>query len=240
MKRDDCKIPFVTQLIGWLLIGIVLLYFFKESFEYPSWKYFLEKQGSLIGAILGAIVLAATVAYTIKRQSEGLERQVSSNRERDEINALRSNVDKANNVASRLGFMPFEVLRIKIGQENRADRVGMLASEVSENTALLHGLCCRIDGELVVLSSSYKAVFLGLVAIKMNALGLAYGASNDIFLDAILTNKCHESTVRLVKQCKARVDTENILGELHDHLIALHKKICQILECYMARKGTLE
>lgn len=134
MKKNDCNIPFITQFLGWSLAGVVLLYFFKESLEYPSWKCFLEKQGSLIGAFIGAVVLAGTVVYTIKRQTENVQMQIESSRRSLELQEFRSNVDKMSYITSEMSLHVLAANPEKVGVlVNQLQRINRKVKVVPES-----------------------------------------------------------------------------------------------------------
>lgn len=182
------------------------------------------------GGLLGSVFAVVIASYTIKKQAEGIERQIVSNRELEDMRALRGNVSKALDVVSRLNFIPFEILRLSKDQEDCDERMGALMTFTSENTRSLQSLCSKIGGERIkILSISYQAVFLGIAAIKMDSLGLVEPDSSCSFLDAILSNRCTKETIELVELCKQKASTDAILRALHSHLIELHSEICHIL-----------
>jgi len=78
MKNDSCGIPITIKILGVLLAVIVVLYFVGKFLGYIEVNAFLKDHGSLVGAVLGALVLTATVYFTIARQSADVQKQIEA------------------------------------------------------------------------------------------------------------------------------------------------------------------
>lgn len=90
MESKGCDIPTPIKVLGWGLVGLVALYFYKEFLEYPNAKSFLEKQGSLIAGII-AFAAAVIALYS---QRESVQRQLSSQRKMEEDKLFREKLEE--------------------------------------------------------------------------------------------------------------------------------------------------
>ena len=80
MRNDGCDIPNIIKILGVLLAVIIVLYFVGKLLGYVEANKFLKDHGSLVGAVLGALVLTATVFFTITRQSADVQKQIEAQR----------------------------------------------------------------------------------------------------------------------------------------------------------------
>lgn len=98
MEREDCDIPTSVKVLGWGVIGLVSLYFCKEFLEYPDFKSFLEKQGSLIAGII-AFVAAVLALYS---QRESVQTQIDSQKKIEKNRVFKEKIEEAYNAANNL------------------------------------------------------------------------------------------------------------------------------------------
>lgn len=61
MKKKGCNIPYVTKIIGCILISIVVLYFYGKLLGYTDVKKFTKDQGSLVAGILALFAALITI-----------------------------------------------------------------------------------------------------------------------------------------------------------------------------------
>lgn len=94
MSNNDCDIPITIKILGVILAVIVVLYFVGKFLGYVEVNKFLKDHGSLVGAVLGAIVLTCTVVYTINSQSKYLEKQLKSDRDLADLAARGEDVNR--------------------------------------------------------------------------------------------------------------------------------------------------
>src|SRR5699024_7151987 len=90
MKNKDCDIPAPIKVLGWCLIGFVVLYFCKELLGYSSYKDFLEAQGSLIAGMI-AFVAAVIALYS---QKSSVNRQLDYQRKMEEDKVFREKLEE--------------------------------------------------------------------------------------------------------------------------------------------------
>lgn len=70
---------------------VLVVFFLSEFFGKSTYEY-LKDHGSLIGAVLGGIVLTATVSFTITRQSADVQKQIEA--QKNIQNGIRLNDKK--------------------------------------------------------------------------------------------------------------------------------------------------
>lgn len=98
MGSKDCGIPTPIKVLGWGLVGLIGLYFYKEFLEYPDAKIFLEKQGSLIAGIIA--FLAAVIALYSQRES--VQRQLDFQRKMESDRVFSEKLEEMYAVVQQL------------------------------------------------------------------------------------------------------------------------------------------
>ncbi|HEY4543758.1 MAG TPA: hypothetical protein VIG40_03845, partial [Tissierellaceae bacterium] len=91
---EDPESLIVPAIIGCIFFGLFALYCFAKLLGYTDPRCFFQEQGSFIGAIIGAVVLAGTVVYTIKHQSKTLKIQLDHARELVILETRERDIDR--------------------------------------------------------------------------------------------------------------------------------------------------
>lgn len=137
MENKDSDIPIPIKVLGYLIIGLVILYFCKELLGYSSAKEFLESQGSLIAGII-AFIAAVIALYS---QRESTKKQIDGQREMEEEKTFRAKTEEV--------YSAVEGLRIKV----LLTRPNMVEDTVRDIDVLLHDLA-----RIVMLCRLYRIV----------------------------------------------------------------------------------
>lgn len=135
MKNKDCDIATSIKVLGWCLIGIVILYFCKEFLGYPSTKEFLEGQGSLIAGII-AFIAAVIALYS---QRESVQKQLDFQKNMDESKVFREKLEEL--------YSDIQALKINI----TLTRTDMIKNSVQDVDIFIVDI-----GRIVMLQGLYK------------------------------------------------------------------------------------
>lgn len=235
MKNNDCNIPFITQLVGYFLVGVVLLYVFKESLGYPSWKCFLEKQGSLVGALIGAIVLAGTVVYTIKSQAKNLKDQIDNDRELAALDKRARDVERIREYLIDVRTILHEdydsLCDPGVYKKSKSNIMRACNSISSTTQKMKVGDTPDIDAHADAVNNIYNLVFLKCFGDKKRYLG-----DTDFLIQKSLKSEVRDFLEDCSRRVKDNCDIDELvveaielfssqsnkmirkLGDLHDNL----------------------
>lgn len=162
MKKNDFIYPVVFLVIVLLLFTIPIGAFLTSEVlglgtarSIWLWVYqFFKDQGGFIGSIFGALVLAITVYFTLKKQSENTQKQINFEIKKTTINAGIQEMDKCISTLERINVAVSKVYASQVRQKDGIP-VSVVESEIDNDIALvllifeLKGVCEVSDIERI-------------------------------------------------------------------------------------------
>lgn len=236
MKNKDCDIPFPIKALGWFLISFVILYFYKEFLEYPDVKSFTEGQGSFLGAVVGAVVLTGTVAFTIKKQAESVERQIASARANVEAQIFSDRADEMSYLALEINAIILNIYELLRGSIDAGGELGKLSAISGMKLNRLESINKRVKVLPDGLVFSYKCTCTLISTLFMSRDSHASLSFSFYSIEQQLNNNpkdCYsEATILSIGLCQKEirqpittVKINNIMEILHVRFYELHKDI---------------